>query len=58
MLAVQLRPDVVTQVESFSEVLDVGRAGDNVGCLLRKTGRDEVKRGQGKRRDKPAWNWE
>ena len=35
-LAVQLRPDVVTQVESFSEVLDVGR----------KTGRDEVKRGQ------------
>ena len=45
-LADQPRPDVVTQVESFSEVLDVGRAGDNVDCLLRKTGRDEVKRGQ------------
>ena len=26
-LAVQPRPDVVTQVESFSEVLDVGRTG-------------------------------
>jgi len=45
-LADQPRPDVVTQVESFAEVLEVGRAGDNVGCLLRKTGRDEVKRGQ------------
>jgi len=30
-LADQPRPDVVTQVESFSEVLDVGQAGDNVG---------------------------
>ncbi len=38
--------DVVTQVESFAEVLDVGRAGDNVGCLLRKTSRENVKRGQ------------
>ncbi len=45
-LADHARPDVVTQVESFGEVLDVGRAGDNVGCLLRKTSRGEVQRGQ------------
>ena len=38
--------DVVTQVESFKTVLDVGQAGDNVGCLLRKTPHDAVKRGQ------------
>ena len=38
--------DVVTQVESFKTVLDVARAGENVGCLLRKTGHDEVRRGQ------------
>jgi elongation factor Tu len=45
-LAEQPKADVVTQVESFAEVLDAGRAGDNVGCLLRKTGRNEVQRGQ------------
>jgi elongation factor Tu len=45
-LAEELRADVVTQVESFATVLDVGSAGDNVGCLLRKTRHDEVKRGQ------------
>ncbi len=38
--------DVVTQVESFAEVLDSGRAGDNVGCLLRKTSHDAVQKGQ------------
>lgn len=38
--------DVVTQVESFAEVLESGRAGDNVGCLLRKTGYDAVHKGQ------------
>ncbi len=38
--------DTVTQVESFSEVLETGSAGDNVGCLLRKTRQDEVSRGQ------------
>jgi elongation factor Tu len=45
-LADEARPDVVTQVESFSTILNVGRAGENVGCLLRKAARDEVKRGQ------------
>ncbi len=45
-LAEEARADVVTQVESFAVVLDVGSAGDNVGCLLRKTRHDEVKRGQ------------
>ena len=45
-LADQPNADVVTQVESFGEVLEVGRAGDNVGCLLRKTAREGVKRGQ------------
>ena len=39
-------PDVVTQVESFGRVLDVGFAGNNVGCLLRKTDYTDVKRGQ------------
>ena len=38
--------DVVTQVEAFAEVLEAGRAGDNVGCLLRKTGHDDVHKGQ------------
>ena len=38
--------DVVTQVESFGEVLESGQAGDNVGCLLRKTAHDAVQKGQ------------
>ncbi len=38
--------DVVTQVESFGERVEYGQAGDNVGCLLRKIGHDEVRRGQ------------
>jgi len=37
---------VVTGVEMFKKILDEGRAGDNVGCLLRGTKRDEVERGQ------------
>ena len=37
---------VVTGVEMFRKILDEGRAGDNVGCLLRGTGKDEVERGQ------------
>lgn len=45
-LAEEPRADVVTQVESFARILDEGQAGDNVGCLLRKTPRDAVKRGQ------------
>jgi elongation factor Tu len=37
---------VVTGVEMFRKILDEGRAGDNVGCLLRGTKRDEIERGQ------------
>jgi elongation factor Tu len=36
----------VTGVEMFRKLLDEGQAGDNVGCLLRGTGKDEVERGQ------------
>ena len=37
---------VVTGVEMFHKLLDSGQAGDNVGCLLRGTKREEVERGQ------------
>ena len=36
----------VTGVEMFRKLLDEGEAGDNVGCLLRGVGRDEIERGQ------------
>ena len=32
--------------EMFQKILDEGRAGDNVGCLLRGVKKDEVQRGQ------------
>lgn len=37
---------VVTGVEMFKKTLDEGRAGDNIGCLLRGTKREEIERGQ------------
>ena len=37
---------VVTGVEMFRKLLDEGRAGDNVGCLLRGTAKEDVERGQ------------
>ena len=37
---------VVTGVEMFRKILDEGRAGDNVGCLLRGVKKDDVERGQ------------
>ena len=40
------RKVVVTGVEMFQKTLDEGRAGDNVGCLLRGVERDDVERGQ------------
>jgi elongation factor Tu len=46
---VGLRPTVkttVTGVEMFRKLLDEGIAGDNVGCLLRGTKREEIERGQ------------
>jgi elongation factor Tu len=36
----------VTGVEMFRKLLDRGQAGDNVGCLLRGVGREDVERGQ------------
>ncbi|MBU0718454.1 MAG: elongation factor Tu [Planctomycetes bacterium] len=36
----------VTGVEMFNKTLDSGIAGDNVGCLLRGIGKDEIERGQ------------
>ena len=37
---------MVTGVEMFKKLLDEGRAGDNVGLLLRGVEKDEVERGQ------------
>ena len=37
---------VVTGVEMFRKLLDEGQAGDNVGCLLRGTKKEDVERGQ------------
>lgn len=46
---VGLRPTaktICTGVEMFRKILDEGRAGDNVGVLLRGTKREDVERGQ------------
>src|ERR1700681_846007 len=40
------RQTVVTGVEMFKKLLDEGRAGDNVGLLLRGVEKNEVERGQ------------
>jgi len=40
------RKVVVTGVEMFKKLLDEGRAGDNIGCLLRGIEREEIERGQ------------
>ena len=37
---------VVTGVEMFRKLLDEGMAGDNIGCLLRGTKREDIERGQ------------
>jgi elongation factor Tu len=37
---------VATGVEMFRKILDQGQAGDNVGCLLRGTKREDIERGQ------------
>jgi elongation factor Tu len=37
---------VVTGVEMFRKLLDEGRAGDNIGCLLRGIKKEDVERGQ------------
>jgi len=40
------RKSVVTGVEMFRKILDEGRAGDNVGLLLRGIDKNEIRRGQ------------
>jgi len=42
----ETRKTVATGVEMFRKLLDEGRAGDNVGVLLRGIGKDDVERGQ------------
>jgi elongation factor Tu len=42
----ETRTTVVTGVEMFKKILDEGRAGDNVGLLLRGVDRKEIERGQ------------
>jgi elongation factor Tu len=42
----ETRKTVVTGVEMFRKILDEGRAGDNVGVLLRGIAKDEIFRGQ------------
>jgi len=41
----ETRKTVCTGVEMFHKLLDEGQAGDNVGCLLRGIGREDVERG-------------
>ncbi len=40
------RKTVVTGVEMFRKILDEGRAGDNIGVLVRGVKREEIERGQ------------
>jgi elongation factor Tu len=42
----ETRKTVATGVEMFRKLLDEGRAGDNIGVLLRGIGKEEVERGQ------------
>jgi elongation factor Tu len=42
----ETRKTVVTGVEMFRKILDEGRAGDNIGVLLRGIAKDEIFRGQ------------
>ena len=43
---IETQKTVCTGVEMFRKILDQGEAGDNIGCLLRGTKREEVERGQ------------
>jgi len=42
----EIKKTVCTGVEMFKKLLDEGRAGDNIGVLLRGVKREEVQRGQ------------
>jgi len=41
----EIQKSVVTGVEMFRKLLDEGQAGDNVGILLRGTGKNDIERG-------------
>jgi elongation factor Tu len=41
----EVKRTVVTSIEMFHKTLEEGLAGDNVGCLLRGVGKEEVERG-------------
>ncbi len=45
-LSAQPMKTTCTGVEMFRKILDTGRAGDNVGLLLRGVKRDDIQRGQ------------
>jgi len=45
-LEAEPRKTTCTGVEMFRKILDEGRAGDNVGCLLRGVKREDIQRGQ------------
>ena len=45
-LDAESRKTTCTGVDMFRKILDEGRAGDNVGCLLRGVKREEIQRGQ------------
>ena len=42
----ETQTSVVTGVEMFRKILDEGRAGENIGALLRGIKRDQIERGQ------------
>ena len=42
----EIESTVVTGVEMFRKLLDEGRAGDNIGALLRGVKREDIQRGQ------------
>jgi len=42
----EIKKSVVTGIEMFRKLLDVGIAGDNIGVLLRGIDRNEIERGQ------------
>jgi elongation factor Tu len=45
-LTTETRKSVVTGIEMFRKLLDIGIAGDNIGVLLRGVERNEIERGQ------------
>jgi elongation factor Tu len=45
-LTPEIRKSTVTGVEMFNKTLDIGMAGDNVGCLLRGIEKKDLERGQ------------